>query len=305
MRTETQLSNLQTDNPNQARRLPLYTWLGLLILIIGEVLLLVDQRTVIKWFTPLMWTGYIIALDGWLRRRTGESWLTTRIKEFPFLVLASVGIWVLFEAYNLHLQNWFYLSVPTSPILRFVGYFWSFATIIPGVFLTSQIIASYLPRLRSSTANLSDPGSRSLWFLVGIAMVTIPLVVPTSIARFLFGSVWIGFIFLVDPINELIGAPSMRVMLENGEQRKIAALLVGGFICGLLWEAWNYQAFIKQGGHWIYMVPQALRIFDLHYGQMPILGMLGFPPFALELYAMYQLFRRMIEGRKLLGPVLW
>lgn len=305
MRTETQLSNLQKVNPNQTHRLPLYTWLGLMILITAEVLLLIDQHTIIRWFTPLMWTGYIIAMDGWLRQRTGESWLTTRIKEFPFLVLASVGIWVLFEAYNLHLQNWFYLSVPPSRVLRFVAYFWSFATIIPGVFLTSQIIASYLPQLRSSTANLPDPGSRSLWFLVGLAMVTIPLAVPTSIARFLFGSVWIGFIFLVDPINERMGAPSLRVMLENGEQRKIAALLVGGFICGLLWEAWNYQAFIKQGGHWIYTVPQALRIFNLHYGQMPILGMLGFPPFALELYAMYQLFRRMIEGRQILGPVLW
>jgi hypothetical protein len=302
---ETRLSNFQTFKSDQVHRLPLYTWLGLLILITGETLLFFNQQAAITWFTPLMWTGYIIAMDGWLRRRTGESWLTTRLKEFPFLVLASVGIWVLFEAYNLHLQNWYYQSVPMSPFLRFLAYFWSFATIIPGVFITSQIIASFLPRTSGSPTNLPHPGSRSLWFLVGLAMVTIPLAAPSSIAQFLFGSVWIGFILLVDPINELIGAPSLRVFFENGQRRKIAALLLGGFICGLLWEAWNYQAFIKQGGHWIYTVPQALRIFDLHYGQMPVLGMFGFPPFALELYVMYQMVRRMIEGRKLFGPVFW
>jgi hypothetical protein len=94
-------------------------------------------------------------------------------------------------------------------------------------------------------------------------------------------------------------------MLQKGHQKKIGALLVGGFLCGLLWEAWNFQAFIKDGGHWIYTVPDALRIFGLHYGQMPVLGMLGFPPFALELYAMYHFFRRMVEGPRLLGPVYW
>ncbi|MGD2162648.1 MAG: hypothetical protein PVG04_06115 [Anaerolineales bacterium] len=286
-------------------RLPLYTWLGLAILIGGEILLLLNQMTVITWFTPLMWTGYILAMDGWLRKRTGSSWLTDHLKEFPFLILVSVGIWVLFEAYNIHLRNWFYLGVPSSSYLQFLAYFWSFATIIPGVFITSQIIASIFRLESDNLKQLPDLGPHSLWFLIGLAMVTIPLAVPGSIARYLFGSVWIGFILLVDPINELLGAPSFRRMLSDGDRSKIIALLVGGFICGLLWEAWNYQAFLQDGGHWIYTVPNALRIFGLHYGQMPILGMLGFPPFALELYAMYHFLRRMIEGETYIGPVYW
>lgn len=297
--------NSQIDKKSPSRRAPLYTWIGLLILAVGELLLILGQEFVVNWFTPIMWTGYFLSMDGWLRKRTGSSWLTSHIKEFPFLILASVGIWVLFEAYNFHLQNWYYQNLPPSMAVRSFGYFWSFATIIPGVFISSQIIESIFSEGTSPARDLPDPGSRSIWFLVGLAMVTVPLAVPVSIARFLFGSVWIGFILLVDPINELIGAPTLRTMLENGQRTKIAALLVGGFICGLLWEAWNYQTFLKGGGHWVYTVPQELRVLGLHYGQMPILGMLGFPPFALEIYAMYHFFRRMIEGRKILGPVYW
>ena len=299
------MSNSQNENNFESNSLPAYTWFGIAILVVSEILLLMDVSVVIRWFTPLMWTGYILVMDGWLFKRTGSSWLKTKIREFPFLILASVGIWVLFEAYNFHLQNWFYQSIPSSPTLRFLAYFWSFATIIPGVFLTSQIIESLSPNQASTGASSPDPGPRSLWFMVGLAMVTIPLTVPSSIARFLFGSVWIGFILLFDPINELIGAPSLRVQLQQGDVRKFAAMLVGGFICGLLWEAWNYQAFLTDGGHWIYTVPQELRIFGLHYGQMPILGMLGFPPFALELYVMYHFLRKMVNGPSLFGKTLW
>lgn len=299
------MSNLQHRKSRPEQRFPIHTWIGLLILAGAELLLLSGQRFVITWFTPIMWTGYILAADGWLFRRTGASWLTRHRKEFLFLILASVGIWVLFEVYNFHLQNWYYQSVPTRPAIRLVSYFWSFATIIPGVFLTSQIVEDIISRSEKTPVGQIVPGTRAFWFLMGLAMVTIPLVVPVNIARYLFALVWIGFILLMDPINESIGAPSLRSMLEAGKWSKITALLLGGFLCGLLWEAWNFQAFVNDGGHWIYTVPEALRILGLHYGQMPALGMLGFPPFALELYVMYHFFRQMIEGPRLIGPVYW
>jgi hypothetical protein len=34
---------------------------------------------------------------------------------------------------------------------------------------------------------------------------------------------------------------------------------------------------------------------------MPLLGMLGFPPFALELFAMYHFLRKILDGDRLLG----
>jgi hypothetical protein len=53
-----------------------------------------------------------------------------------------------------------------------------------------------------------------------------------------------------------------------------------GMICGLLWEFWNFWTKSK----WIYTVP---FVGDIKLFEMPILGFLGFAPFALECYVMY------------------
>ena len=67
---------------------------------------------------------------------------------------------------------------------------------------------------------------------------------------------------------------------DNGSLRKFYLLLLGGFICGVLWEFWNYWALAK----WVYTIPLVgkLKIFE-----MPLLGYIGFPPFAVECYVMY------------------
>ncbi len=56
-------------------------------------------------------------------------------------------------------------------------------------------------------------------------------------------------------------------------------LLIAGALCGFLWEMWNFRA----GAKWIYTVPYVgfLKVFE-----MPLLGFLGFPPFAVECYTM-------------------
>jgi len=57
-------------------------------------------------------------------------------------------------------------------------------------------------------------------------------------------------------------------------------LLIAGLICGFLWEFWNFWAYSK----WVYTVP----FFDRGKGfEMPFLGFLGFPPFAVQAYVMY------------------
>src|SRR6266566_768525 len=53
-----------------------------------------------------------------------------------------------------------------------------------------------------------------------------------------------------------------------------------GFVCGWLWEFWNYWAAAKW--HYIFPMFQQWKIFE-----MPIPGYLEFLPFALECFAMY------------------
>ncbi|MGD8758631.1 MAG: hypothetical protein PVJ07_00100 [Anaerolineales bacterium] len=284
-------------------RYPVHGWLGLLILAGGEAALLLGNAFVATWFTPIMWTGYILAIDGLVYRIQGSSWLTTRRREFPFLVLFSVLVWLLFEAYNLRLQNWIYHGLPSNPIGRDLGYFWSFATIMPAVFETADLIAILLRRSRSNKRTeprTLRPGPSWVWFVLGIAFVIIPPLMPQHIARFLFAFVWIGFILLLDPINERLGAPSLRAQMKSGDATVAIALLAAGMACGFIWEAWNFQAVMAEGAYWVYTVPEPLRIFGWHFGKMPVLGLLGFPPFALELDAFYMLIRKTLDLDRLI-----
>ena len=275
-------------------------------MVVAQLSLIMQVAWVATWLTPIMWSGYILFVDGLVSQRSGASWLTTRKLEFPLLVLLSIGIWLLFEAYNFHLQNWLYRGVPDSAWMRNLAYAWSFATIIPGVFLTSELIMSFLPTSRfdprnSSRGRLPDWS----WFLAGATLVLIPLALPIPMARYLFGAIWLGFILLLDPINAKLGTASLKQRWLQGDHRCTLGLMLGGLLCGFLWEGWNYQAFRLAGGHWIYTVPEPLRIFGLHYGQMPILGMLGFPPFALELYVLYHFLRSSLQVERFLGPLTW
>jgi hypothetical protein len=309
----------------QSLRLPGHTWIGLLVLAAGQFGLLRGNPLTATWLTPIMWSGYILALDGVNFRLRGQSWLTTRRREFPLLVLLSVAVWLVFEGYNLHLVNWLYRGLPTSALVRDFGYFWAFGTIMPGVFQTADFVEALFERAagpraasrrttgqraasRRTTGQRAATRPRSvgpawLWWLAGIAMVSLPLALPNPAAAHTFGAVWIGFFLLLDPLNERLGLPSIRAQWAGGHGRTALALLLGGLLCGFLWETWNQQAVRAGGAYWVYAVPQALRVFGWHFGQMPVLGLLGFPPFALELFAAYQLLREMLGGSRVFGPL--
>jgi hypothetical protein len=54
------------------------------------------------------------------------------------------------------------------------------------------------------------------------------------------------------------------------------------------WELWNYYSYPK----WVYHVPFA----DFwHIFEMPVLGYGGYLPFALELFALYQILARLFR----------
>lgn len=277
--------------------------IGIVVLAGGQIALLAGSSFAATWFTPIMWTGLILFLDGLLLRWTGRSWITQRRREFPLLLMLSVLVWLLFEAYNLRLTNWVYAGVPENPLVRNLGYFWSFATIMPGVFLVAELIKEVLDRRKVGSGGIRRPplGPNWLWWILGLALVTIPLAVPRAAAAYLFGPVWIGFIFLIDAVNNRMGILSFRVTVGRGETRTLWALLLAGIICGFLWEGWNYQAFLAGGAYWIYTFPEALRITGLTFGQMPLAGLLGFPPFAVELLVMYRFLRHLLGGDRIFG----
>jgi hypothetical protein len=288
-------------------RFPWHGWLGLTIMLVGEILLLYGNRFVATWLTPIIWTGYIFTMDAVIFKIQGRSWMTKRFREFPFLIFISVGIWLIFEVYNFHLKNWYYTGLPTDMLTRDLGFFWSFATIMPGIFETADFLKALFMKEEAQEPPLVTKGSVNtrdwLWFLAGALMLTVPILVPEEIAAYLFAAIWIGFIPFLIPINKRIGAKTLLLKDKSFHWRLIAVFLGAGLICGFLWEAWNFQALHAQGAYWIYTVPEPLRIFGWHYGQMPVLGLFGFPSFALELYLFYELLWKIAGGNRVFGPV--
>ncbi len=256
-------------------------WAGFGIIAAAEVLLARRAPFVTTFFTPIAWTGYLLFADALAGRVAGHSRLADSPRAFLNLAAWSVPLWLIFEAYNARLANWAYVGLPASALLSSIGYAWSFATIWPAIFETADLIRG-LGILGSSVRPWTvGRATRVALVVAGLAMVTVPVSIPRPAGQYLFGAVWIGFVLLLDPLNERWGGASFLAELARGEAHMLTSLLAAGWVCGIVWEFWNYWA----GAKWLYIFPimQGWKIFE-----MPVAGYLGFLPFALECRVMYE-----------------
>ena len=272
-------------------------WIGLAIMIVSQTATLLHVEPFWTWNTPIAWTGFIIFADSIVFRSRGHSWIRSAPGEFVLLAMASVPLWLVFEWFNLYIRNWHYTGLPENFWLRQFGYAWAFATIWPAIFEGAELIgvlrAGWAGRVAQDgvahaayPAPSAHPAPAALPALAGTAMLVVPLLVSPEIARYLAAPVWLGFIFLLDPINARLGGDSLLAEWRDGRFERTMNLALSGVLCGLLWEFWNYWAHAK----WHYTVPimENLKIFE-----MPVPGYFGFPPFALECFTMYEFLRRL------------
>jgi hypothetical protein len=279
------------------RSFPLYGWVGLLMLLLMEVALVVKQMAppgtwmallgvrLTQWTTPVCWWGYILAIDALIWKLQGHSLLCDRRHELWRQLPLSVAFWLIFEVYNLHLQNWTYIGLPERRWETALSAMIAYATIMPGLFLTAELLGTLgiFARFRVPTF---EPSRRLLYLLIffGFICLMAPLLLPRQVARYLFALVWIGFILLCEPVLYASRGDSVLRDLAEGQLQRVLSLVTAGYICGLLWEFWNYWATAK----WIYTVPFTE---DVRYFEMPLAGFLGFGPFAWEFAAMYATVR--------------
>jgi hypothetical protein len=254
-----------------------------LSMVTSEAFTLARVEPFYSWNTPICWTGFILFADSIVYAARGDSWIRSRPREFAWLALLSIPLWLVFEGYNLVIRNWYYTGLPENWALRMFGYAWSFATIWPAIFEGADLIAvwrasSQRPPLPATPA----PPAPSAFVALGAAMLLSPFVVSPDVARYLAAPVWLGFIFFLDPINKRLGGPSL---LDAGN--RTIDLLASGLLCGVLWEFWNYWS----GAKWHYTVPimEQVKIFE-----MPLPGYLGFPAFALECFTMFTFTRLLL-----------
>lgn len=274
-------------------RLRLHGQAGLLIVFLAEALLFSHNQIVGRWFTPIVWTGYILFVDALVYRLKGESLLISNRTEFLIIAVVSIGSWWMFEFYNAprfwrsDLELWWhYHNLESNPFLRRVGYDWAFATISPALFETADVIEMLFRRTGSMRPRRLSNTSLYLMIGAGGVCAALPLIV---ISTWLVPLVWIGLILMLDPLNAVRGQPSIIGDLSRGHWKRLVALLATGALCGVLWEFWNYWAMTK----WTYTVPYFgnIKIFE-----MPVLGYLGFPFFAVESWVMYVFVRSWVLG---------
>lgn len=261
------------------RAFPLHGWLGLVALAAAEWLMFRRIEPVATFFTPIVWSAYILVADAAVLALTNRSRLNNAPETVARMALLSVPLWLIFEAYNFRLQNWTYVGVPLDWPLKLLGYAWSFATITPAIFETADLVQALLPPLPAEPSKISRAAENVMMFF-GAACLIVPLALPRHTASYLFGLVWVGFLLLLDPINRRLELPSFLGDFAEGFRRRFYGFLLAGWVCGWLWEFWNYWAQAKW--HYIFPIFQDCKIFE-----MPAPGFLGFLPFALECFVMY------------------
>jgi hypothetical protein len=256
---------------------PIHGIFGIILLLLSEIFLFKKVDPFYSWFYSFAWWSYILVVDAVIYRLKGNSLILSRTKEFFLMIPWSIFIWLIFEAANLSLKNWYYINLPQSMLERWLGYAIAYGTVLPGMFETTELLQTLglfkNSRIKKTAISM---GGHSVLMLLGALCLASSLLIP----EYFFPLIWVGFAFFLEPFNYRFRGRSLLRDLEEGSPKKILLLLIGGLICGSLWEFWNFWALSK----WVYTVP----FFDRSKGfEMPFLGFLGFPPFAVQAYVMY------------------
>jgi hypothetical protein len=267
------------------RRIPVYGIAGAVIIAAAEVLLFRGNTFVRMYFTPLVWTGYILLIDAVVASVKGMSPLSARRIEFAISLPLSIACWYVFEGVNLLLENWSYTGLPENTAVRWIGYAWSYATIFPGIFITAELIeTAFGERLKNRRPVDLSTRTLNIFFLCGLALFVITLLFPLP---YLCPLPWISVLLWLEGLNGRLRIGSFSEMFRRGDYTLFLSLIISGGVCGVLWEFWNFWAETK----WHYHVPYlpAVKLFE-----MPVLGYLGFFSFALECYLMYRFTRYLV-----------
>jgi hypothetical protein len=270
--------------------------IGVALFCLSAVMLNQGREPFTTYFYSFAWWSYILAADALVYLLQGKSLIVSRTGTFLRMVPLSIFIWCIFEAFNFRLSNWHYINLPPGVWMRWIGYAIAYATVLPALCETTHLLEAVgLFKAVSGRKLYPSP----LLLRISLAIGGSALLAAFLFSRFCFPLVWIGFALLIEPLLYLRGGNSLLRDIAKGEPGRLLTLLAAGLVCGLLWELWNFWAQAK----WIYTVPffEEGKLFE-----MPLLGFLGFPPFAVSAYAIYRLLLlAMQRGRIRQRGSLW
>jgi hypothetical protein len=249
----------------------------LALLMAGEALILLRSRPVSDFYFPFVWLGVILFLDATAAAQSGRSLATTQRARFLLMFPLSIGFWWLFELFNVAVHNWTYVGTQPYQGLSYVAFAsFDFSFVLPAVWEAADIVRLLLPAERRISLDRAPPRRvLGAMFAAGMAAIILPVLFPTVA----FGLIWMSLFLLLDPVNAVLGRPSVSRAVWNGDWFFPLSLALGTLLCGFLWESWNFWSMPK----WVYHIP---HVGFWHVFAMPLLGWTGYLPFGLELFAM-------------------
>jgi hypothetical protein len=263
-----------------SRQAPPVAAVSALLIGLGIGLALRGVEPVATWLYVVCWYPTIALMAAVVARAEGRDPFTGHPVHALSLFAWSAVFWFFFELLNWRIANWYYVYVPADRVSRWIGISLAFATVLPAIFLAARVQETWgiLTTVRTKPFHITPFGLR-ISAVTGVAFLALPLLWP----RFFFPLVWVAAALLAEPaLYRRAPRWSLLADLGRGEAGRLLRLLTGGAAIGLLWEMYNSFA----RSRWIYTVPglEELKLFE-----MPLLGFLGFPVFALECWSVFHL----------------
>ncbi len=263
----------------------MFRWYGLLgavMIVLAELNFIFKIEPFASWYFPIIWFGYIFLIYSVVYKLRKHSLIHNDKSQFIFLMLLSAIIWWIYELLNAQTGNWDYwgggvLATELTPFI-IAKRTLEFSTVLPAFFGTFELFKTLHLFSHAHLKKKHKITKFLLLTMVGFGVFS--LVAQILAPKIFYPLIWFAFFFILDPINYLHKQPSIIKHLEDRRLHIPAIILLSGIVLGVLWEFWNYWAMVK----WTYNIPYVgfLKVFE-----MPILGYLGYFPFALSLYAMY------------------
>ncbi len=269
------------------RQVRLLIGLGIALHVVFFVLMLLGAEPFNTFFYLFEWWTFIPVIGLINNQREGNSLIVGPRQQLVWVTGFSVIVWLFIEIWNFRLHNWLYVGVIELTWLRWLAYAVSFATVLPAILEVDTLFGNFglARRVPGPVIRVSESLLNGC-VLAGLLMLTLVMLLP----RYCFPLLWVGIVFILDPvIYRRDRVASFLGQAARGSYARLLRLMLAGLLCGVLWEFWNYWS----GAKWIYAIP----LFDFwKVFEMPLVGYLGFMPFALECYLFWQLLRLVRES---------
>lgn len=267
-------------------RLKIFLYAAILLTLLGYTGRYLGLEPLHSQFFAFAAWAYVLFADNLACRFSGSSPAVSRPAEFLVLALWSLALCCLAELLNLRLGIWHYADQPSSLVTRRAGFAFGWAALLPSLFVTSELLASFglFRGLRSGPLRVTPALLRSS-LAGGALLLLLALAAP--------GPLWplacAALFLLAEPLNYRLGLPSLLREWEGGLPAKTLRLALAGVACGLLWTAWNGAAGAQRVFAAAFPGPRALGLPLAAYALLPL--------FSLQAYSLCSLASALRGGR--------